>query len=128
MKRIVGAIVVGAAAFSGIYALAASLSVTSDSLGAGNVAVAACQAATLNVTYTPTYVPGISAYSTGSVIVNGLASTCYSVPYKVTLYGAAGASQGELTGTTPNSGTTFTAAFSGINAGLVTGVAVVLGG
>jgi hypothetical protein len=127
MKRIVGAIVVGVLAFSGIYALAASLSVTSDSLGAGNVAVSACQSATLNVAYAPTYAAGISAYSTGTVTVSGLASTCFTVPYKVTLYGAAGASVGELTGTTPGSGT-FTAAFSGLSAASVTGVAVVLGG
>ena len=40
-------------AFSGIYALAASLNVTSDNLGAGTATVAACQSATLNATYTP---------------------------------------------------------------------------
>ena len=53
MKRILGAIAAGVVAFSGIYALAASLSVTSDNLGAGTAAVAACQSATLNATYTP---------------------------------------------------------------------------
>jgi len=129
MKRIIGAAAAGVVAFSGIYALAASLSVTTNTLGAGTTAVAACQSATLNVAYGPSYVAG-SGYETTTVTVTNLQSTCYSVPYKVTLYGAAGASLGEVTGTTPSSGSTITTgAFSPlVSDASVQGVAVVLGG
>lgn len=128
MKRIVGIVVAGVIAFSGVYALAASLSVTSNNLGAGTSTVAACQAATLNATYAPlTYTSG-TGYTAATVTVNNLQSTCYSVPYRVTLYGAGGASLGEASGTTPATGTTFAAAFTAVSAASVTGVAVVLGG
>ncbi len=128
MKRIIGAVAAGVVAFSGIYALAASLNVTSDNLGAGTATVAACQSATLNATYTPlTYTSG-TGYTAATVTVNNLQSTCYNVPYKVTLYSGTGTALGEATGTTPGTGTSFAAAFSAVSAASVTGVAVVLGG
>jgi hypothetical protein len=128
MKRIIGVIVAGVIAFSGVYALAASLSVTSNQLGAGVTTVAACQgAATLNATYVPSYQSSVPGYSAGTVTLNNLASTCWNVPYKVTLTNA-GASLSEVTGTTPVSGTTLVVTFTGVNAASVTGVAVVLGG
>jgi|ERR1017187_8470331 hypothetical protein len=128
MKRVVGAIVAGVVAFSGIYALAASLTVTSNTLGAGTSVVAACQAATLNATYAPiAYSAAVPGYTVATVTVTGMAATCFTVPYRVTLYGAAGVSLGEATGTTPGSGTTFAAAFAAVSAGSVTGIAVVLG-
>jgi hypothetical protein len=128
MKRIVGVIVAGVIAFSGVYALAASLTVSSSSLGAGTATVAACQSATLNATYTPlTYTAG-TGYTAATVTVNNLQSSCYSVPYRVTLYGTGGTSLGEATGTTSATGSTFAAAFTAVSASSVTGVAVVLGG
>ena len=128
MKRIVEVIVAGVIAFSGVYALAASLTVSSSSLGAGTATVAACQSATLNATYTPlTYTAG-TGYTAATVTVNNLQSSCYSVPYRVTLYGTGGTSLGEATGTTPATGSTFAAAFTAVSASSVTGVAVVLGG
>jgi|ERR1017187_9729345 hypothetical protein len=129
MKRVIGAIVAGVVAFSGIYALAASLSVTSNTLGAGTAAVASCQSTAINVTYTPLAYTSGTGYTTTSVTVTGLASTCNSVPYRITLYQTSGASIVEATGTTPSSGTTFTtSAFTAASAASVTGVAVVLGG
>ncbi|MGA9114912.1 MAG: hypothetical protein WB802_14120 [Candidatus Dormiibacterota bacterium] len=128
MKRILGATAAGVVAFSGIYALAASLNVTSDNLGAGTATVAACQSATLNATYTPLSYTSGTGYTAATVTVNNLQSTCYGVPYRVTLYGSGGASLGEATGTTPGTGTTFAAAFTAVSAASVTGVAVVLGG
>ena len=129
MKRVIGAIAAGVVAFSGIYALAASLSVTSNTLGAVSVAVASCQATAINVTYTPLAYTSGTGYTTTSVTVTGLASTCNSVPYRITLYQTGGGSLVEATGTTPSSGPSFTtSAFSAVNANLITGVAVVLGG
>jgi hypothetical protein len=131
MKRILGAVAAGVVAFSGIYALAASLSVTSNSLGAGNVVVASCQAATLNATYTPEAWSTTGGYTVSTVTITGLASTCYSLPYRVTLYSGSASpytSLGEVTGTTPSSGNSFAAAFSAVSAASVTGVSVVIGG
>ncbi|MGD1033331.1 MAG: hypothetical protein ABR977_02720 [Candidatus Dormibacteria bacterium] len=129
MKRILGAVAAGVVAFSGIYALAASLSVTSNSLGAGTVAVAACQSTAINAAYAPLAYTAGTGYTTTTVTVTGLASTCNNVPYRITLYQTGGASLAEATGTTPATGTTFTtSAFTAVSAAAVTGVAVVLGG
>lgn len=128
MKRIILALVTGIAVFGGIYALAASLNLSTTSLGAGNSAVAACQAATLNVTYTPSYSTTIPGYAAGTVTVGNLQSTCYSMAYRITLYGAGGTSLGEVTGTTPAAGTSFTASFATASAASVTGVALVVSG
>jgi hypothetical protein len=129
MKRVIGAIAAGVVAFSGIYALAASLSVTSNTLGAGAVAVASCQSTAINVTYTPLAYTSGTGYTTTSVTVSSLASTCNNVPYRITLYQTGGGSLVEATGTTPVSGTTFTtSAFTALSAASIVGVAVVLGG
>ncbi|GAC1572622.1 MAG: hypothetical protein NVS3B18_05880 [Candidatus Dormibacteria bacterium] len=121
---------VGVAAFGGVYGLAASLSLTSDSLGAGTVVVASCQSTAMNATYgAATYAP--SAYGVTSVTVTGLTSTCYGKPYKITLQGASGASLGEATGTTPTTAgtTSFPVTFSpSISAASVIGVAMVVSG
>lgn len=129
MKRALIAAMVGILTFGTVYGLAASLNVTSDGLGAANTTVAACQAATLTATYTSTYSASTPGYTVGTVTVNGLAATCYTKAYKITLAGAAGASLGEATGTTPSSGTSFAATFSpAVNAASVTAIAVVISG
>jgi hypothetical protein len=109
MKRVLLALIAGLLTFSGVYGMAASLNLTTDSLGAATTTVAACQAAALNASYTSTYSAAAPGYTVGTVTVSGLAATCYSKPFKVTLAGAAGASLGESTGTTPAIGTTTSA-------------------
>ena len=129
MKRIVTAVLAGLLVFSVVYGLAASLNLTSDSLGAATTTVAACQAGALNATYTSTYSAAAPGYTVGTVTVTGLAATCFSKPYKVTLAGAAGASLGEATGTTPAVGTSFAAAFApAVSAASVTAISVVISG
>ncbi|MEO7296591.1 MAG: hypothetical protein ABIZ57_10635 [Candidatus Limnocylindria bacterium] len=129
MKRVLTALVAGLITFGGIFGLAASLNLTSDSLGAGNATVAACQAGALNATYSTTYSATTPGYTLGTVTVTGLASTCYSKAYKVTLSGAGNVSLGEATGTTPSTGTSFAATFSpAVSAASVTGISVVLSG
>lgn len=128
-RRLVAAVIAGVLTFSVVYGLAASLNLTSDSLGAATTTVAACQAGTLNATYTSTYSAAAPGYTVGTVTVTGLAATCYSKAYKVTLSGAAGASLGEATGTTPSSGTSFAAAFApAVSAASVTAINVVISG
>jgi hypothetical protein len=128
-RRLVIGAVAGVLTFSVVYGLAASLNLTSDSLGAATTTVAACQATTLNATYTSAYSASTPGYTVGTVTVTGLASTCYSKPYRLTLSGAAGASLGEATGTTPASGTSFSATFSPtVAAASVTAVNLVITG
>lgn len=129
MKRILIALVAGLLTFSGVYGLAASLNLTTDSLGAAETTVAACQAGALNATYVSTYAASLPGYTVGTVTVTGLAATCYSKPYKITLSAAAGASLGEATGTTPASGTSFSATFApAVNAASVISISVVISG
>jgi hypothetical protein len=131
MKRIVGAVLAGLMTFGLVAGMAASLNLTSDSLGSATTVVAACQAGAMNATYTSTYTaaaPG-PGYTVGTVTITGLAATCYSKPYKVTLSTAAGASLGEATGTTPASGTTIVVTFSPVvSAASVTAINVVISG
>lgn len=129
MKKIAIALVAGVITFSGIYGLAASLNLNTDSLGASTTTVAACQAGALTASYTVTYSASTPGYTTGTVSVSGLASTCYSKAYKVTLSTTANASLGEVVGTTPSSGTSFAANFSpAVNAASVTGISIVISG
>ena len=75
MKRFAVALIVAGVVFSGIYGLAASLGVSSQSLGAGNSVVAACQATTLTATYNTAYDSAVPGYKVSTVTVNGLDTT-----------------------------------------------------
>jgi len=129
VKRIMAAMFAAILTFGLVYGLAASLNLTTDSLGAATNTVAACQAGAMNATYSSSYSTSLPGYSVGTVTVTGLASTCYSKPYKITLAGAASASLGEATGTTPSSGTSVSATFSpAVSAASITAVSVVISG
>jgi hypothetical protein len=121
-------IAIVATVFGGVYGLAASLGLTSDSLGAADVVVAACQSGTMNATYQPAYSATQPGYQVATVTITGLTSSCYSKAYRVTLAGTGGTSLGEATGTTPSTGSTFVATFSAVNAASVTAIAVVISG
>ena len=116
MKRLVLALALAGVMFGGVYGLAASLNVSTQSLGAGNSAVAACQSGTLTTSYATSYDATLVGYKVGVVTVSGLQSGCYGKAFKVTLTNASNASLGEVAGTAPGSGTTFTADFSSSNA------------
>jgi len=134
MKRYLIALLVGGTVFAGVYAAAASLSVGSNTLGAGNTAVAACQSGTLTAAYATSYAAALPGYKVDVVTVNGLdtvsGTNCASKSYRITLTGASDALLAELTGTTPASGTSFTGDFSSSNikAADVLGVHVVITG
>jgi len=129
VKRALIIAVAGVLTFGAVYGFAASLNLTTDSLGAANTTVAACQAGAMTATYTSSYSSSAPGYTVGTVTVTGLAATCYSKAYKITLSGAANASLGEATGTTPSSGTSFAATFSpAVSAASVTGISVVISG
>lgn len=129
MKRILVAVLASTIAFGAVYGLAASLNLTTESLGAADTTVAACQAGQLTATYSTSYSASVPGYAVGTVTVTGLAATCYSKAYRITLSGSGDASLGEATGTTPASGASFAATFSpAIDAAAVTGIGVVISG
>jgi|SRR5438105_8293768 len=134
MRRIAVALLVAGVVFGAVYGLAASLGVSSRSLGAGNSAVAACQGATLTASYAVSYDSTLPGYKVGVVTVNGLdttsATNCASKSFRITLTNSSNTSLAEVTGTTPASGTSFTADFSssGVLASNVTGVHLVIAG
>jgi hypothetical protein len=127
-KRLLIALGAAAVVFAAVFGLADTLNLTTDSLGAGTAVVAACQSATMNATYSASYASSIPGYATGTVTITGLTSTCYTKNFRVTLYGSGNASLGEVTGTTPGTGSSFTATFSSMSAASVTGIAVVIEG
>lgn len=129
VKRALIAAFLAVTTFGAVYGLAASLNLATDSLGAAETTVAACQAGQLTATYTSTYSSGLPGYQVGTVTVTGLAATCYTKAYKITLFGAGNTSLGEATGSTPSSGTSFAATFSpAVGAASVTGIGVVISG
>ena len=126
-KRTLIGLAIGGTVFGGVYGFAASLGVSSDSLGAGNVAVAACQTGTVNVTYATTYVAGSSNQAT-TVTLNNLQSGCYGKSASVTLTDLNNVSLGQQNLTVPTSGTTAALTFTGVSAAAVTGVHAVISG
>ena len=134
MKRALIAIGIGVAVFATIYGFAASLTVNSDSLGAGNAAVAACQSSALGVSYASSYQSGLPGYEATTVTVTGLDETapkCGGKAIRVTLTGpgASDASLLEKTATlATGAGTTQAFTFTGVKAADVTGVHVVISG
>lgn len=86
-KRYVLALVVGGIVFATAYAFAATLTVTTKSLGAGNTTVAACTNNTLQASYALTFQGG-----TGNTIgTAGTAWTYSAVTYGNIVSGASGA-------------------------------------
>lgn len=131
MRRTILGVVIAIAVFAGVYGLAASLNVSSSSLGAGSSAVAACQTGTLAVSYTPAYNATIPGYAATSVTVGNIDTTttaCGGKAIRVTLTDASNASLGENTGTVPTSGTSMTFTLSGVSAASVAGVHVAISG
>lgn len=131
MKRLLLALAIASVVFGGVYGLAESLGVSTQSLGAGNASVAACQTGTLTASYTTAYDSTIPGNEVTVVTVNGLQSGCYSKAYRITLTNSSNASLGESTSTTPASGTSFSTASlatSNIPAAGVAGVHVTITG
>jgi hypothetical protein len=65
-RRFVLAAVVGGVVFSSAYAFAATLNITTKTLGAGNTSVTACTSSTLQASYTVAFQGGTSSTAIGS--------------------------------------------------------------
>jgi hypothetical protein len=131
MRRTLIGVVIAILVFAGVYGLAASLNVSSSSLGAGSAVVAACQSGTLAVSYTPAYSQSIPGYAATSVTVGNIdtsGAACGGKAIRVTLVDTSNASLGESTGTVPTSGSAMTFTLSGVSASSVAGVHVAISG
>ncbi|HWC33453.1 MAG TPA: hypothetical protein VG650_01380 [Mycobacteriales bacterium] len=113
--------------FGAVTAFAASLSVSSKSLGAGNATVSSCNASAA-VTYNTAYSSTVPGYKVSTAPVT-TAAACNGLAYKVTLTGAGNASLAEVSGTLDASGNA-SPDFStnNISAATVTGVSVTITG
>ena len=127
MKRYLVPVVAGVTVFGAVSAFAATLDVSSTTLGAGDKAVASCNA-TASVTYTTTYDTTAKTYRVATAPV-ATAATCAGKAFKVTLTGASGVLR-EVTGDLDDSGAA-APSFAGnpaVPASAVTGVSVVITG
>lgn len=126
MKRMLIAVVVGAIAFGSMWAFAATLTVNTKSLGAGNATVASCNA-TASITYNTAYQASLPGYKVTTAPITA-AVACNTFAYKVTLSGAGNVSLAEISGVIAAGGAT--PDFTGLNiaASAVTGVSLVITG
>lgn len=126
-KKLIFGLAVGAAAFAGVFAMAASLTVGSNSLGAGTADVASCDADGVDHTYTTAYASSIPGYRVDGVEITGIAAACAGYDIKATLLDGSDASLRELTGTVGASTTTHTFTVGGsVEAADVENIAVVI--
>ena len=124
-KKLIFGLAVGAVAFAGVFAMAASLGVGSNSLGAGTADVASCDTDGVDHTYDTAYAAGLPGYRVTQVQVTGIAAACDGYDIKATVLDSADASLGEYTGSV--SGTTHTFTVGGtVSAANVEDIAVVI--
>ncbi|HWC33457.1 MAG TPA: hypothetical protein VG650_01400 [Mycobacteriales bacterium] len=127
MKKFLIPIGAGVIVFGGVTAFAASLSVNTSSLGAGNATVSSCNASAA-VTYNTTPTTSAKTYKVTTAPVTSSAA-CASMGYQVTLLGASNASLGQVTGSLDTNGAA-SPDFSSQNIAAqdVVGIAVVITG
>ena len=134
MKRVITAILVGGVMAGAVYGLAAGLGVSTSTFGSGSAVVAACQSTTLTANYTTSYQSTLPGYRVDTVSFTGLdtasGTNCANKAYTATLTGAGNASLGSVSGTTPGTGTSFSANFASanVNQAAVTGVHLSISG
>lgn len=98
VKRLIIGLLVGAMVFGIVFAVAASLGVTSNQLGAGSADVNSCDANGVTASYDASFVSG--SYKVTEVNVTGVNdAACNGHTLGVTLVNAAGASIGTGTAT-----------------------------
>jgi hypothetical protein len=127
VKRLMIVGIIGVMVFGSVYAFAATLTVNSKTLGAGNGTVAACNASAA-VNYNTVYSAPLPGYKVTTAPITS-AATCATMAYRLTLTGAANASLGEVVGTLDATGAAspdFTAA--NVAASAVVGVQLVISG
>ena len=99
-KRFLIAALVGVTVFAIVFAVAASLTVTPATLGAGTGTVASCDTNGVATSFDTSYSATAAGYKVTTVHVTGIATPgCDGLTMKVTLIGAGDASLSEQTAT-----------------------------
>lgn len=132
-RRMVFASVLALTIFGAVFGFAATLNIGTDSLSAGNVTVASCQASgTPTGTYTVAYDSTVPGYKVGSVTVTGMDPGCNGKTVSVTLTGAASAPLASGSATYSSAGSNTTVVIPSLSANpaaaAVTGVSVAVNG
>ena len=97
-NRIIIAVITGLTVFTTVFAVAASLSVTASTLGAGTGTVASCDTNGVTTSFDTAYSAAVAGYEVTTVHVSGIATPgCDGLTMKVTLVGAADAALAEVT-------------------------------
>ena len=132
MKRLFIALLAAGVVTTAVIASAASLTVTTNTLGAGNAAVSSCNSTAVDTIWTSAYESAIGEYEVDDITIDGITgNTCNGALLRVQLTTAGDATTGpEYTYTIQSSDTDHTFDASGDNtpADTVTGVAVVIVG
>lgn len=98
-KRVIVKLLVATVVAGATFAMAATLNLTGDGLGAGSTTVASCDADGVQTSFTTAWDATDERYEVTDVVVAGIADTCDGKAAKVTLTDGTGASLGEKTGT-----------------------------
>jgi len=99
MKRALVAILVAGAVFGGVFAFAASLTVNSDNLGAGNADVDSCDEDSVDASYTVAYDAAKDFWKVTHIVVSNVNVLCNGETLSATLTDGAGASIGTASAT-----------------------------
>jgi hypothetical protein len=83
-RRLVIVLVAATAVFGAVFAFAASLGVSSASLGAGDAVVSSCDTNGVSASYSTTYSSG---YKVSAITVSGIAAACDGKTVSATLTG-----------------------------------------
>jgi len=131
MNRIILAGAAGIVAVGAVSASAASLGgVNTDSVGVESSVVASCDTDGIIVDYSVAYAATPATYRVATVDMSGVATTCNSLAYRITLNGAGGVSLGESTGTVTLTGNAMSVNVASleVDGESVTGVALAIVG
>src|SRR5688572_3122640 len=102
-KRITLSIAAGLVVFTGVFAMASSMGVTSSGqVGAGSASVSACDSDGVSTTYTTGWDTTDKRFEIASVTVTGIANTCDTLPIAVSLTDGSDVQLGSGSDTVPN--------------------------
>jgi len=129
-RRTIVAVVLALTIFGAVYGFAATLSVGTNTLSAGNASVASCQTTgTPTGTYTVAYDQPSAGYKVATVNVTNLDTLCAGKAISVTLTGTGNSNLNTIAGVVPvGGGTLALTPGATVTAAAVTGVSVAING
>ena len=104
MKRLLTALAAAAIVFASVFAAAASLTMSTDPLGANNASVGVCDSDGVTTSYTNAWDATDGRYEVTSITVKGVSDSCDGKTLKVTLTNSGGVDVGNGSITIPTSG------------------------